>query len=174
MAYTYDFPMANVCVDNVILAHGEHPLEPKVLLIRRANDPFAGFLCLPGGFLDPLSDPSLEYAARRELDEETHLPGAWVIPMEQLGAYGDINRDPRARTVTVAHYAVLEAPLAVRADDDADHADWYNVVDIYRGQIQLGFDHLKILKDAVWKGLGLGTPPPSPYKEVSNGSGESD
>ena len=49
---------------------------------------------------------NLEDTARRELEEETGVQG---IIMEQIGAWGDYDRDPRARVITTAYMALIEA-----------------------------------------------------------------
>ena len=74
----------------------------RVLLIRRGHDPFAGKWAIPGGFLE--MDEPVEAGARRELKEETGLeiPG----PIEPIGFFGEPGRDPRGRTITLAHAAV--------------------------------------------------------------------
>src|SRR5262245_60541400 len=81
--YTYDFPRPAVTADIVIVSHDP---KPRVLLIRRGDEPFKGDWALPGGFLD--SDESLADAAKRELREETGVTG---VDLEQLAAFGDPN-----------------------------------------------------------------------------------
>jgi 8-oxo-dGTP diphosphatase len=138
MSYTYEYPRPAVTVDCIIFGLDDDEL--KVLLIRRAAEPFAGCWALPGGFVD--MDESLEDAARRELQEETGLKHAFL---EQLYTFGDPGRDPRGRVITVAYYAltrVLAEP--VRAASDADSAAWFALTDLPK----LAFDHAKILKAA--------------------------
>ena len=92
--YTYDYPRPAVTVDVVLVTREP---RPRVLLIRRKHDPFAGTWALPGGFVDPAE--TLAAAAGRELREET---GVAAADLEQLGAFGDPGRDPRGWTVSVA------------------------------------------------------------------------
>lgn len=76
-----------------------------VLLQRRSMAPFAGQLALPGGFVGP--EETLDAAARRVLVGKAGFDageGAWL---EQLYTFGDPQRDPRMRTVTVAYFALL-------------------------------------------------------------------
>ena len=138
MSYTYEYPRPAVTVDCVIFGLDEEEL--KVLLIKRAADPFKGRWALPGGFVD--MDEPLDDAARRELEEETGLQQAYL---EQLYTFGDPGRDPRGRVVSIAYWAltrVLSQP--VRAASDADAAAWFGVGD----PPKLAFDHAKILVQA--------------------------
>jgi 8-oxo-dGTP diphosphatase len=128
-----------VTVDLVVFALQESRL--RVLLIQRALEPFAGGWALPGGFVR--DGESLEAAARRELEEET---GMHDVFLEQLYTFGDPDRDPRGRVVTVAYYALLTgdaAPLAAGAD--ASSAKWMDA----REHPPLAFDHERILAYAL-------------------------
>src|SRR3954453_5655379 len=110
--YTYDYPPPAVTVDMVIASTGA---RPRVLLIRRKKDPFAGRWAIPGGFVD--ENEALDAAARRELREERGL-GAGAI--EQLQAFGDPGRDPRGHTVSVVFLTELDpARVKPKAADDA-------------------------------------------------------
>ena len=86
--YCYDYPRPSVTVDVAVVTRETHP---RVLLIRRKAEPFAGMWAIPGGFIE--IDEPLEVAARRELKEET---GMEVEQLEQLGAFGDPQRDPQS------------------------------------------------------------------------------
>ncbi len=109
----YDRP--SVTVDNIVLSRIEG--RPAVLLIKRRNHPFIGCWAFPGGFLE--MDESLEEGAKRELFEETGVTG--VTPV-QLGAYGDPERDPRGRIITVAFLMALPEGAEPKAGDDAADA----------------------------------------------------
>jgi 8-oxo-dGTP diphosphatase len=133
-AYTYDYPRPAVTVDVVIVTREE---RPRVLLIRRKHDPFAGMWAIPGGFVN--MDEGLEDAARRELREET---GVQARRLEQLHAFGDPGRDPRGRTISVAYLAQVDhGRLKPRAADDAAEVAWHP---LHRPP-RLAFDHAAIL-----------------------------
>ena len=118
----------------------------KILLIERGEDPYRGDLALPGGFVRP--DEDLDAAAARELEEETGLADdAWHL--EQLAAYGDPERDPRMRTVTVAFWAITADQLRPRGGGDAAAAHLVPVDRIGSGGLRLAFDHDRIVADAV-------------------------
>jgi 8-oxo-dGTP diphosphatase len=116
------------------------------LLIRRAEPPFEGRWALPGGFVRP--DESLEEAADRELREETGVEAA--AHLEQLGTYGDPDRDPRMRVVSVAYLAIVGEIGPIVAGSDAAAAELVPVSDVVHRQVdRLAFDHHQILDDAL-------------------------
>ncbi|MGZ3664417.1 MAG: NUDIX hydrolase [Ktedonobacterales bacterium] len=124
-----------VTVDVVILTVRDHRLE--VLLIKRPHPPFEGQWATPGGFVRP--DESLEDAARRKLEEVT---GARDVYLEQLYTFGNPDRDPRMRVITVVYYALVRPDqLHVPAEEQTDtRLFWaYDVP-------QLAFDHNEILQ----------------------------
>jgi 8-oxo-dGTP diphosphatase len=113
-----------------------------VLLIQRAQEPFQDAWALPGGFVD--LDESLEEAAGRELAEETGVEG---VDLEQLQTYGDPNRDPRGRVISVAYCTLLPSKNIqhIQGGSDASQARWFPVDE----HPSLAFDHSKILADAL-------------------------
>ena len=137
-----DYPRIDVTVDVVALAYVEG--EPHVLVVRRGNPPFEGQWALPGGYLEV--DEDLATAAVRELAEET---GIDLSPddLTQLGAYGAPDRDPRGRTVSVAHLARLDHAERPEGGSDAADAQWRPVAEVLEGE--LAFDHAAILRDAL-------------------------
>lgn len=89
-----------VAVDVACFALREGAL--RLLLVRRQAAPFADTWALPGGVVR--GHEPLETAARRILAERTGLAVAYL---EQLYTFGDPDRDPRGRTLSVAYYALL-------------------------------------------------------------------
>ena len=135
--YAYDYPRPALTVD-VALATRES--APRVLLIRRKKDPFAGTWALPGGFVE--ENEKLVDAARRELREET---GLTIAEIEQLYTAGDPDRDPRGWTVSVAYLARVDADdLTPVAADDAEAVGWFRMDQLP----PLAFDHAMILERA--------------------------
>ena len=132
--HTYPYPRPSVTVD-VALVTNER--EPRVLMIRRRNAPYAGFWALPGGFVD--ENERLVDAARRELKEETGLE---QIDLEQLIAVGDPGRDPRGWTVSIVYLARVWPELVQPiAGDDAAEVAWFPLA----YPPPLAFDHAAIL-----------------------------
>jgi 8-oxo-dGTP diphosphatase len=139
MTVNYEFPRPALTVDIAVFALDADDL--KVMLIERDLEPFAGCWALPGGFVRV--DETLETAARRELLEETGLKD---IYLEQLYTFGEVERDPRERVVTVAYYALVNlAGHDVRASTDARNAAWFAICDLP----ELAFDHARILETAL-------------------------
>jgi 8-oxo-dGTP diphosphatase len=137
------FPAFAVTVDVVIVTMVDGVLH--ALLVRRGEEPFAGVWAIPGGFKRP--DETLNEAARRELCEETGVDVPSLLT--QFGAYGDPGRDPRMNVVTVAYVAVLRDVGAIVAGTDAADAALVPASDVLEERIELAFDHLRIVRDAV-------------------------
>jgi 8-oxo-dGTP diphosphatase len=137
------FPAFAVTVDVVILTMSEGMLH--VLLVCRGEEPFQGMWAIPGGFKRPTE--TLHEAAKRELLEETGVDAS-MLPT-QFGAYGDPGRDPRMNVVTVAYLAVVRDVGAVVAGSDAAAAALIPVSDVLNGKVELAFDHLRIVHDAI-------------------------
>ena len=137
------YPAFAVTADVVILTMSAGALH--VLLVRRGRMPFKGMLAIPGGFKRP--SETLDDAARRELSEETGVDGARLLT--QFGAYGDPGRDPRMNVVTVAYLAVLRDVGALVAGSDAADAVLVPVSDVLKEKVDLAFDHLRIVRDAI-------------------------
>lgn len=143
MPFAYEHARPALTVDVVVFAfaEGHRDRELQVMLIERDLEPFAGRWAIPGGFVR--LDETIEAAARRELKEETGLEGLYL---EQLRTFGAVDRDPRERVVSVAHYALANLEgHDVRATTDARRAAWFPVDDTPR----LAFDHDEILASAL-------------------------
>lgn len=156
------FPPFAVTVDLVVLTVRRHAL--CALAVRRGEAPYEGKWALPGGFVR--ADEDLASAAARELAEETGLrahdadsPGAHL---EQLATYGDPDRDPRMRVVSVAHLVLAPDLPSPTPGGDARGARWAPVDDLLGvgagdgsprradgGEKALAFDHERILAAGV-------------------------
>jgi 8-oxo-dGTP diphosphatase len=137
------FPAFAVTVDVVILTMADAKLQ--ILLVRRGEEPFEGMWALPGGFKRP--DETLDEAAKRELAGETGVEAA--SPLTQFGAYGDPGRDPRMNVVTIGYRAVLRDIGPIVAGTDAAAASLVPADDVLNGNLELAFDHVRIVRDAV-------------------------
>ena len=135
--FSYKYPHPAVTADCVIF--GFDGVSIKVLLIQRGIDPFKDKWAFPGGFMK--IDETVEECAKRELEEETGLKDTSV---EQFYTFSDVNRDPRERVITVAHYALVRLS-EVKGGDDAATARWFAQDEIP----SLAFDHDRILRMAI-------------------------
>ena len=135
--FCYKYPHPAVTADCVIF--GFDGLNLKVLLVQRGIEPFKGRWAFPGGFMQ--MDETIEECARRELREET---GLVINTVEQFHIFSDVNRDPRERVLTVAHYALVRL-ADVEGGDDAARAQWFAQNEIP----SLAFDHDRILRMAL-------------------------
>jgi 8-oxo-dGTP diphosphatase len=139
VTHSYQYPRAALTVDCVVFGLDDDDL--KVLLIQRDLEPFAGKWALPGGFVRV--DETVDQAARRELKEEAGLSKVFL---EQLYTFGDVDRDPRERVITVAYYGLVNIrDHRVQSATDARDAAWFPVLETPT----LAFDHKKILRMAL-------------------------
>lgn len=97
--------------------------ELRLLMVRRGDHPYIGQWALPGGFVR--NKESLEEAAIRALKEETNIDNVY---MEQLYSWGDMNRDPRTRVISVSYMSLLDSStLDIKASQDVEEAKWFTV-----------------------------------------------
>ena len=129
-----------VTVDAVVFGYtSEEGLS--VLLIKRGVGPFKGIWALPGGLVSNVE--TLEEAVERELQEET---GVSINYLEQLYTFGQPDRDPRDRVVSVAYYGLVKpSAFELKADTDASDVAWFNV----KSLPELAFDHSQIIEVAI-------------------------
>ena len=154
-----DYPPVAVTVDLVVLTIRDGALH--VLLVKRGEAPFQDWWALPGGFVREGED--LSQAAYRELAEETGLmtgPNGVLrrAHLEQLATYGDPNRDPRMRVISVAHLAFAPELPDPSAGTDASAAEWVRLDSLglsddgrqRRGTTRrLAFDHARIVANGL-------------------------
>lgn len=126
-------------VDCVVFGFEEAML--KVLLIKRAIQPEFGAWALPGGFIKYTEN--IEDASARILRERT---GVENLYMEQLGAFGDINRFPGKRVITIVYFAFVKpGQHKINPGPNASDASWFKLKDLP----DLPFDHKKIIQSAL-------------------------
>ena len=93
-------PKFYLSVDCIIFGFDKGEL--KLLLLKRNFEPAKGKWSLMGGFVQ--EEESVDDAAKRVLAELTGLNDVF---MEQVGTFGDTNRDPGERVISVAYYALI-------------------------------------------------------------------
>ena len=114
--------------------------ELKIVLVKRTEKPFKGSYALPGVALR--ESETLKEAAERSVRERTGLKN---IFLEQLYTFGELERDPRSRTVSVTYYALTDPGKLNSAVSD-DDVSLISVDEILRGDPELAFDHRDIIK----------------------------
>lgn len=121
--------------------------DEGLVFITRRNDPFEGFLALPGGYWD-MEVETIQETAVREAWEETGLeidPGK----LDLLGVYSAPKRDPRGPTISTTYYTKIEKGN-LQAGDDAKAVQ----ILTSRGELpKLAFDHNKMIEDFLSRGL---------------------
>lgn len=136
--YYSDQSKLYVGVDCIIFAVIEGKLS--VLLIKRSFEPEMGKWSLIGGFVSKTE--SVDVAARRVLRDLTGLDKVFI---QQLGAFGEIHRDPGARVVSVAYFALLNIADVDNEVVRQHDARWVAVDALPT----LGFDHQEMIECAL-------------------------
>lgn len=138
-SYLKEGILSSVSIDCIIFGLDERRL--KVLLLQRAIEPSFGAWALPGGFV--LEQEDLDMSARRMLEATT---GMTNIYMEQVRAFGRVDRFPWRRVVTIAYYALIKSVHGnLRAGPDASDVRWFGIREVP----ELVFDHREILNAAL-------------------------
>ncbi|MCE5206508.1 MAG: NUDIX domain-containing protein [Porphyromonadaceae bacterium] len=127
-----------IAVDCIIF--GFHERELHVLLTRRPVEPLKNEWSLMGGFME--ENESLNEAAEKVLYRYTQQKG---IYMEQVGAYGEKNRDSGGRVISVAFYALVQIEKFNTSPAQNFDARWTNINELPR----LVFDHNRMVGDAL-------------------------
>ena len=148
--YTSDIAVFTIVSEHV--AEYKPPLMSlKIMLIKRSTLNAEGNVnieadkwALPGGFVQEYETAFA--AARRELEEETGVKG---IHIQHYGVYDQPGRDPRGWIISNAHYAIVPDRLLSnrKANDDAAEVELFSIEEVL--QLDLAFDHRKIIEDAI-------------------------
>ncbi len=126
-----------VAVDCIIF--GLNDGELSLLLTQRTIEPEKGKWSLMGGFVD--EGESLDSAAQRVLAEHTGLHNLF---MEQVGAFGAIDRDPGERVISVAYCALVNVDQTDQEAISSHNAIWVPTTQLP----ELGFDHPLMIESA--------------------------
>ena len=128
----------SVAVDVLLFTIEDDKL--KIVLVKRKEKPFKGSFALPGVALR--ESETLKEAAERSVRERTGLKN---IFLEQLYTFGELERDPRSRTVSVTYYALTD-PGKLDASGADDGVSLISVDEILKGDPELAFDHREIIE----------------------------
>ena len=130
-------PQFYVSVDCIIFGFDKGSL--KLLLLKRNFEPAKGSWSLMGGFVQ--DGESVDDAAKRVLAELTGLENVY---MEQVGTFGEVDRDPGERVISVAYYALININEYDRNLVQQHNAHWAEINEIP----PLVFDHPQMVKQA--------------------------
>jgi ADP-ribose pyrophosphatase YjhB (NUDIX family) len=142
MSYYSEHEKFHVAVDSIIFGFDEEGRELKVLLLKRNFQPAKGEWSLMGGFLK--ANEGIDEAAKRILNQLTGLSDVY---MEQLYAFGEIDRDPGARIISVAYFALIKINASDLELVKNHGATWVPI----SSMPQLIFDHTAMVTRALKK-----------------------
>lgn len=127
-----------IAVDCIIFGFDAEGL--KLLLLKRSFEPAMGKWSLMGGFLN--QGEGIDDAAARVLN---NLTGLSDVFLEQLAAFGEPERDPGDRVISVAYYALININ-----DYDKDLVEQHNAYWVKYGDLpELVFDHNAMVNRAL-------------------------
>ena len=129
-----------IAVDCIIFGYDGEDL--KLLIIKRPIEPVSDQWSLMGGFVGEIED--LNDAAKRIL---LSLTGLHDVYLEQLYAYGDPNRDPIERTISIAYFALIDIKKYSKQINNLYHAEWFKLKEVP----ELIFDHNQMVTSALDK-----------------------
>lgn len=127
-----------IAVDCIIMGFRENELQ--ILIARRPFEPLKGSWSLMGGFANAAE--SIDDAAERVVGE---LTGIDNIFLEQVKAYGELNRDLGERVISIAYYALIDMDLFDPSLTVKNDAHWVRLTQLP----ELIFDHNKMVKDTI-------------------------
>ena len=131
-------PQFFISVDCIIFGLNEGELS--ILLLKRNFEPEKGKWSLMGGFVQ--ENESINAAAKRVLRELTGLENVY---MQQVGAFGEVERDPGERVISVAYYALVNVDEYDRNLVEKHNAKWIKLNEMP----ELVFDHPIMIEKAV-------------------------
>ena len=129
-----------VAVDCIIFGYDTFEKEIKLLLVKRSFEPAKGKWSLEGGFVE--ESESLDEAAYRIL---RNLTGLDIVYLKQSYSYGEISRDPGARVISVAYFALIPIMDINEELAKQNGAQWRSISRLP----ELIFDHSEMVKKSL-------------------------
>ncbi len=133
----------SLAVSTVIFALRPHPVTGLMTLwlplVRRIREPYEGQWALPGGPLE--ADEDLATSAQHTLERTTGLAPNYL---EQLYAFGNVDRSPDDRVVSIVYWALVRQDEVARAVD-GENVEWFVADELP----PLAFDHAEIVDYAL-------------------------
>ena len=135
-----EFEKPSVAVDLLVFTVEDGKL--KVVTVKRQEYPFKGQLALPGVFVG--MKESVDDAAKRGIKEEAGLED---IYFEQLYAFGEVDRDPRLRVISIAYMALVPIEkIHLRTGLRSEKTDLTDVDALLASKEDVAFDHRSIIE----------------------------
>lgn len=122
-SFYYEHSKVLVSVDCIIFGFDEGQL--RILIGKRAMDPGRGQWSLYGGFVR--SDESVDDSAKRVVFELTGLRNLY---MRQVGAFGNVDRDPGERVISIVYYALINVKDYDEHLLEQHDVRWVNIKDL--------------------------------------------
>lgn len=113
-------PKFYVSVDCIIFGFKDGRLQ--VLIHQRPYNPGKGELSLIGGFVR--TDESVDASAQRILKKFTGLDSVY---MQQLATFGEVERDPGERVISIVYYALINIDNYDTQLSNIHHTQWVDV-----------------------------------------------
>ena len=132
-----DIPKFHVAVDCIIFSVINGRLH--ILLVRRDFEPEKGKWSLIGGFVT--ENESVDNSAKRVLRDLTGISNAFI---RQVGTFGEVKRDPGARVISVAYYALLNIE-DIEINESSGKVEWFEINNLPG----LSFDHPFMIEKAL-------------------------
>lgn len=137
MSHYSSYPQFFVSVDCIIFGFNKGSLQ--VLIHQRPYSPGLGEMSLIGGFVE--KEESIDTSAKRILKEFTGLDSVY---MKQLATFGEVERDPGERVISILYYVLINVDKYDSHLSDIHNAKWVDVNTIPK----LCFDHNKMVEMA--------------------------
>jgi ADP-ribose pyrophosphatase YjhB (NUDIX family) len=138
--FTYNADSFKVAIDCIVFGFDKQEL--KLLLVHRNIEPAKGQWSLMGGFLS--QEESLNDGAKRILFQ---LTGLEDIYLEQVYLFGDINRDPVERVISICYYALIKLEDYDEELGLSHDAHWFPI----KARPELIFDHEQMVDAALYR-----------------------
>jgi len=133
------FQHAILATDIVIFAIKEGSL--CILLVKMQKEHFRGYWAVPGGLINP-SEP-VEACARRNLLKAANADDVYL---EQLYTFGEVDRDPHGRVVSVSYYALMpDWRFHLSNSTEYNAIEWFSIDDLP----ELAYDHDDVVLFAI-------------------------
>jgi hypothetical protein len=130
----------SVAIDCVIIGYDQKKLS--VLLFQRHVEPFRGSWSLLGEVPD--AETSMDKSAQ---DIIYKLTGVKDLYLSQLKTYGDLDRDPLERVISIVYYSLIRVDVFKKIDLKKHNAKWFALNEIP----EIILDHKQMINDAISK-----------------------